>query len=264
MVVNKDGDLELYAVHDTPKQITWSSRGDLALGAGFGMKVLEGYHDPEEDDGFSSDFNPHPQNQGSQQGRSAEIGELSRSRSRPHAGPATRDPSRVRGRSSGKSSTQRDLGAGTSGTHILPSVPSAIAPFIGRGNDDNIPALSSPRVKPTGLSATRPGKPRTYSPTSLRKYRSTERREPTALGRRRSLSRTDTLPADEEEPMTKSGFKRAAPPVGAERKVGQRALSKTREAKKQGFMHIVQNDISMIIRRRAKAAYGLTQVNFFL
>jgi hypothetical protein len=90
-----------------------------------------------------------------------------------------------------------------------------------------------------------------------------ERREPTTLGRRRSLSRTDTLPADDEEPMTKSGLRRAAPPVGAERKVGQKALSRTREAKKQGFMHIVQDDISMIIRRRAKAAYGLTQVSFF-
>ena len=262
MVVNKDGDLELYAVHDTPKQITWSSRGDLALGAGFGMKVLEGYQDPEEDDGFSSDFNPHPQNPGSQQGRSADI-EPSRSRSGPHTGPATKDPSRVRGRSSGKSSTQRGgPGVGASGTHVLPSIPSAIAPFFGKGDDDNFPSLSSPRVKPTGLSATRPGKPRTYSPTSVRKYRSTERREPTVPQRRRSLSRTDTLPAD-EEPITQSGFRRTAPPMGAERKVGQRVLSRTREAKKQGLMHIVQNDISMIIRRRAKAAYGLTQVISF-
>jgi len=50
MVVNKDGDLELYAVHDTPKQATWSARGDLALGAGLAIKGLNGYHDPEEDD----------------------------------------------------------------------------------------------------------------------------------------------------------------------------------------------------------------------
>ena len=249
MVVNRDGDLELYAVHDTPKQITWSSRGDLALGAGFGMKVLEGYHDPEEDDGFSSDFNPHPQAQGSRQGQSVDVREPSRSRSVPHTGPAMRDPSKARGR---KSSTQYDvLGAGASGARILPSVASEIAPF------------SSPSVKPTGLSATRPGKPRTYSPVSVGKYRSTERHEPTALWRRRSLSRTDTLPADEEEATTKSGFRRVAPPVPAERKVGQRALSRAKETKKQGFMHIVQNDISMIIRRRAKAAYGLNQVSLF-
>ncbi|KIK80016.1 hypothetical protein PAXRUDRAFT_833780 [Paxillus rubicundulus Ve08.2h10] len=45
MVVNKDGDLELYAVHDTPKQAPWSSRGDLAIGAGLSHKVLAGFED---------------------------------------------------------------------------------------------------------------------------------------------------------------------------------------------------------------------------
>ncbi|KAG2365391.1 hypothetical protein BDR07DRAFT_1398968 [Suillus spraguei] len=45
MVVNKDGDLELYAVYDTPKQASWSARGDLIIGAGLGCKVLPGFED---------------------------------------------------------------------------------------------------------------------------------------------------------------------------------------------------------------------------
>ncbi|OAX31089.1 hypothetical protein K503DRAFT_121253 [Rhizopogon vinicolor AM-OR11-026] len=45
MVVNKDGDLELYAMHDTPKQTSWSARGDLAIGTGLGCKALPGFDD---------------------------------------------------------------------------------------------------------------------------------------------------------------------------------------------------------------------------
>ena len=45
MVVNKDGDLELYAVHDTPTHTTWSPRGDLSLGIGRSYKIVPGFHD---------------------------------------------------------------------------------------------------------------------------------------------------------------------------------------------------------------------------
>ncbi|KAJ7595018.1 hypothetical protein C8J56DRAFT_928212 [Mycena floridula] len=40
MVVNKEGDLELHAIHDTPKQSAWSARGDLAIGAGKSYQIL--------------------------------------------------------------------------------------------------------------------------------------------------------------------------------------------------------------------------------
>ena len=40
MVVNKEGDLELYAMQDAPKQAVWSARGDLAIGGGDGIKVI--------------------------------------------------------------------------------------------------------------------------------------------------------------------------------------------------------------------------------
>lgn len=46
MLVNKDGDLELYAVHDTPVHPPWSSRGDLALGIGCSYTVVSGITDP--------------------------------------------------------------------------------------------------------------------------------------------------------------------------------------------------------------------------
>lgn len=47
MVVNKDGDLELYAVHDTPKQVAWSARGDLAIGVGRSHKLIPGFQEGE-------------------------------------------------------------------------------------------------------------------------------------------------------------------------------------------------------------------------
>lgn len=47
MVVNKDGDLELYALHDMPKQSTWSSRGDLVIGTGLSCKIFPGSQDED-------------------------------------------------------------------------------------------------------------------------------------------------------------------------------------------------------------------------
>jgi hypothetical protein len=43
MVVNKEGDLEMYAVHDTPKQVQWSARGELCIGAGLSCSTFPGY-----------------------------------------------------------------------------------------------------------------------------------------------------------------------------------------------------------------------------
>lgn len=73
MVVNKDGDLELYAVHDTPKRVTWSARGDLAIGVGRSHKLIPGFQVRETspqlwdvpktiDDQFASDGRPQATN----------------------------------------------------------------------------------------------------------------------------------------------------------------------------------------------------------
>ncbi|KZT22569.1 WD40 repeat-like protein [Neolentinus lepideus HHB14362 ss-1] len=43
MVVSKEGDLELYEVSDTPKYISWSSRGDLAIGYGRSCRTVSGF-----------------------------------------------------------------------------------------------------------------------------------------------------------------------------------------------------------------------------
>lgn len=46
MVVTKEGDLELYALHDTPTHTPWSARGDLALGIGKSYTIISGLHEP--------------------------------------------------------------------------------------------------------------------------------------------------------------------------------------------------------------------------
>ncbi|KAF8624642.1 hypothetical protein AX15_005795 [Amanita polypyramis BW_CC] len=48
MVVNKEGDLELYAMHDAPKQVVWGARGDLAIGGGDAIKVITPRQDENE------------------------------------------------------------------------------------------------------------------------------------------------------------------------------------------------------------------------
>ncbi|KAL4248763.1 WD repeat mio family protein [Abortiporus biennis] len=64
MIVNKDGDLELYAVHDTPTHTPWSPRGDLAIGIGCTYSILPGFHDreppPEPWDILMHPAAPHP------------------------------------------------------------------------------------------------------------------------------------------------------------------------------------------------------------
>ncbi|KAI0071900.1 hypothetical protein K474DRAFT_1629835 [Panus rudis PR-1116 ss-1] len=47
MVVNKEGDLELYAVHDIPTHTPWSPRGDLATGIGRSYRIFPGFHERE-------------------------------------------------------------------------------------------------------------------------------------------------------------------------------------------------------------------------
>lgn len=44
VVVNKEGDVELYAFHDTPKHPTWSARGDFVIGAGTSYRLTRGIH----------------------------------------------------------------------------------------------------------------------------------------------------------------------------------------------------------------------------
>lgn len=202
MVVNKDGDLELYAIYDTPKQPIWSSRGDLAIGAGVGLRIIGG----SQNTILAEEFSP----EGVDQTRS--VFKYMDAVSRASRSVSTREHSLARGRS------------GQRPGHFSP-----IPPLLSIPGVDN---LSLP-VAPTGLSATRPSMTRTYSPASVRRYQ-------------RSQSRTDTIPAEESGDIQFI--------------TSPRRTTKSGEMKNPGFLHVLHDDISMIMRRRALAGYGLSKV----
>lgn len=161
MVVNSSGDLELYAIHDSPKQAPWSARGDLAIGAGQLYKIISGFHEsepPPEPWDLPSTPNVIPPES------------ISRS-------DITREESVVRGR-----------------------VKRTTASF-GRGDEDGFPALGSESGRgPTNLAATRPGKGRTYSPAAFRYYSLDRLTEHSTVGRDHSRNGTvDQLAGSHED-----------------------------------------------------------------
>lgn len=131
MVVNKEGDLELYAVHDTPKPTPWSSRGDLGVALSCSYRVFPGVRD----------LSPPPEPWDIQHHSSAP-GSKAQSVDRY----AAKEESISRGR--------------TAHTDLSPP------PLFGRGDEDGFPAL--PVKPPASLSTSRPGRSRTYSPAALR------------------------------------------------------------------------------------------------
>jgi len=226
MVVNKEGDLEVHLVHDSPKQASWSARGSLVIGSGADLKVVEGYKDEALEDDFDL--------------------EAVKQSSYKHSAPSEKDRSHSRSGLARDESLRRGR-AGKSGHIIapLPVVPSPPPPF-GRGDDGGFPALGSV-VTPTGLSATRPGKPRTYSPASMRKFGNIERDD---FGSRRGSLSPGPPPTVESRSRG-----RDTSPSAARRKHKGR-----REGKTKGIDHIVEQDISMIMRRRVLRGYGLSKV----
>ncbi|KAI0699585.1 hypothetical protein BC835DRAFT_1267644 [Cytidiella melzeri] len=131
MVVTREGDLELYALHDTAIHTPWSARGDLALGIGRSYAIISGLHESEPPvepwELMTSSF-PH---------------------STPHSvqKPLLHEDVPVRGRH---------------------GAPSPI--MFGRGDEDGFPALASSARSVANLSATRPGgsRSRPLSPTGWR------------------------------------------------------------------------------------------------
>ncbi|KAG2016457.1 hypothetical protein CC2G_009625 [Coprinopsis cinerea AmutBmut pab1-1] len=216
MIVNKDGDLELYQVHDTPKQTIWSSRGELAIGAGLGLKFIEGYRDEELWDEFHSDIR-----QASSSHARYAMSERDRaSRSRSGAG---RDESNIRGRAS------------KSGH------PSGSALFA--RDDDSFPLSGvSAQLAMKTLASSRTSK-RGYSPASFRKYTY------------QSESRAQSRPP----PTTGHG----AHSTSRERHVspgpGKRKPSGSRPRALKGVVHVIEEDISMVMRKRALKGYGLSK-----
>lgn len=180
MVVNKDGDLELCAVHDTPKQASWSARGDLVIGAGLGCKVLPGF----EDRGVP----PQPWD--------IRIEETTTSRGRDKT---------------------------------------TSLPVFGRGDEDGFPALE-------GTAApSKPVKARTYSPASFRHY-PLDQSELSA-----SLSSVGA--------QTTARAEAIGPKSNGHQQVEEKSSPRGRTSR--SVHQAVEDDISMIMRRRTIRGYGL-------
>ncbi|KAH9892448.1 hypothetical protein C8Q73DRAFT_761814 [Cubamyces lactineus] len=227
MLVTKEGDLELYAVHDTPVHPVWSSRGDIALGIGCSYTVISGI----------TDTTPPPEPWDIPMHRASLPGSHAHSLERLDlAG----DMSRMRLRSE--------------------SPPRVVPPAtFGRGDEEGFPALSPSPVRPQADEPTaRSGRRRTHSPPAMRQPRfeyaafskgkhdwahshgRKHRGETDTQSVHPHISfptpRTVTLALDDDEP-------RARP---SRKAVSLKALQ-----------NIVESDISMVMRKRAIRGYGV-------
>lgn len=201
MVVNKDGSLELYHMHDTPRQTAWSSRGGFALSAGVGLKFIEGYHSDHD----SPTESRHPSTSHPRYG----LNDRERtSRSRSGAG---RDDSQLRGRA---------------------AIPPSSALFA--GDESATPSLSG--VSAQLAKSGRSGKARGYSPASFRQF---------------GEARGET-PSRPSFPV----------PSAAQSRSRERGQSPKRKISKpsRSITHAIEEDISMIMRKRAVNGYCLSKV----
>lgn len=226
----------MYAVYDAPKQTAWSARGDLAFGSGVNLKTLPGLSNTD----FDADMVPPPTSGYRFGAGSSEYGRDSRSRSA-----RQRDDSLIRGRAAKSQS--------------LPPVPTSntLPPLFGRGDEEGFPALPSmtPPPAPTGLAATRPQKGRTYSPSALRKYQNLEQNEQ----HQTTQSSVRQSPLTRGEPMLMSGENGL---IGDKPEQGRvKRKSKFRDGRNKELVATVEDDISMLMRRRAILGYGLGRVS---
>ncbi|KAH9948641.1 hypothetical protein B0H21DRAFT_732415 [Amylocystis lapponica] len=224
MVVNKEGDLELYAVHDTPTHTPWSARGDLAVGLGRSYRVLHGFHELE----------PPP-----------EPWDIP-------IPPAVSVPGSVAHSTDKRRTREESAPRGRSGNVRGSESP---APMFGRGDEDGFPAL--PVKAPTNLAATRPGRTRTYSPAALRNLHFEHA----------AVAKTDAVPVP-QAPVAVNGS-HILPLNGGSTKIRQghtRASSRhvrdgsilRKSAMEKTMQHLVEDDISMTMRRRVVQGYGLS------
>ena len=233
MLVNKDGDLDLYAVHDTPVHTPWSSRGDLALGVGCSYTILPGI----------TDTTPP-----------REPWDLLAAR-----------PSRPGSRA--YSLERREYAEdGSFSRRYSPTYSMASAPTFGRGDEDGFPALSPAPATPAG--GTSPGRRRDLALIPESKLIVKELPfEHTAVGNYQPPKRSKShgrAHGHDENAQTH------APPTTP--KTVTLALddgeSRTKHPKKsaavKALQHVVEFDISMLMRRRAVLAYGLTDVSSFV
>ncbi|KDQ55662.1 hypothetical protein JAAARDRAFT_180432 [Jaapia argillacea MUCL 33604] len=213
MVVNKEGDLELYAIHDNPKYAPWSSRGDLTVGCGKSYRILSGFE--------AKEIPPEPW----------DIPIMSTSTSHP-VSPLAQDLSPDAYLQKGR--RQSKVGA----------------PLFGRGDEDGFPALGTSMFRePANITATRQSKRRTYSPASFRGLR-LDTATPTGDGISKLAG------------FTSSTFDHAPQVISesSSRHVSHREKSASRGRKHTNLEmvhNMIENDISMTMRRRVIQGYGL-------
>ncbi|TBU61554.1 hypothetical protein BD310DRAFT_872921 [Dichomitus squalens] len=216
MLVNRDGDLELYAVHDTPIHPPWSSRGDLALGIGCSYTVIPGITDPTPP---------------------REPWELLAAR-----------PSRPGSRA-------YSLERAADSTFHMGAVGDSPAMF-GRGDEDGFPALT-----PNAASVSRghsPGKQRFRHLTAESalavqelpfEHTAVVRGQPPKRSRRggdHDVERGRSVPPTTPKTVT----------LALDDGEGKGRIAKKSHAVK-ALQHVVESDISMLMRKRAAFAYGL-------
>jgi WD repeat-containing protein mio len=236
VVINRDGDLEVYSVHDTPSNCSWSQRGELYLALGTSYRIFSPPKHP------GSNPNPwevpllHKNSREVSAGRKEQTGDDDQSRSR-----------------------------GRSQSLVSP-------PTFGRGDEDGFPALSATLLKSAldtkrtqrsaldGISLPPSLGRRSAAVTrapSLRDLRATAKMQAAAEEPPRAETPVQSANADkladldldlEKDPQ----FVR---PSGTERSSQQSAYQKLRQ--------VLQGDISTIMRWRATKGYGLSNVSFF-
>lgn len=207
MVVNPSGDLELYAVHDTPMHTPWSSRGDLLVPLGKSLRVLPGITETEPP--------PEPWDILVQP---------------THSVPGSKSHSVDR-------LSVRRRGVSESGTKTPPP------PMFGRGDEDGFPALSAPSRSrtPATPEVANSAKSLAYSPVDAGKgrprngsaYRS--KLDPSIRGREINAKRTSTR--------------------------YHKDLSGWKQQTGTSVLHLIKDDISMVMRKRVIKGYGLADVS---
>lgn len=233
MVVNKDGDLELYAVHDTPKQAMWSARGDLAILAGQTCRVIEGFSESS----LARRIDP--------------LSDLSHSNSQSREVESLPTTNSTHAASKSRHRTMTD-----------PVIPPPPAPLFGRGYEEGFPALGFGSGSGNSMRVVDwRGRKGTAFGNTL-DWRAKRDSGGSAVGAENIIT-TASAPASATVTTARgsmSGLRNRRSGDRLEAEVGSRSHSMSRGRKMgRGFSRVVEDDISMLMRRRALKGYGLSK-----
>ena len=223
MAITKDNDLETANIHDTPVHVQWSARGNMAIAVGSAYRIFSGVR--------PGDIVPEPWSiQPTIVSEGTDFNPF---------------PIEVsRGRSQRSSQHQ---------------------PTFGRGDEDGFPALSSARPSPRPSPRSKP------SPLPMPKSK-----EGTVSPAYRSVPASPYSKGNVELPSSPGHASLPLPsPASGSRHIASKASernassSRTRNANGRAWRRaidrtqaLVDEDVSMIMRRRVTMGYGLSHVRF--